>query len=207
MPRPYPPPPVPKPTLKPFVMDLNAQRHLGQTLGLTHLPQEWISKINHSIACYRAIQSGNRDTTIANIRAALAELYRPGRSYEAAVSRLASDDSGVDDITLDRLQPLAQAVLAGDSEARKALARAAEERDAELRDHPRIVSETEPFRFFCGKLRPIFIDAASPSVDHTLQNCRRFALEVFTIAGIERADYDAHPERLNEYLLTDVPPD
>jgi hypothetical protein len=156
---------------------------------------------------YRAIQSGNRDTTIANIRAALAELYRPGRSYEAAVSRLASDVSGVDDITLDRLQPLAQAVLAGDSEARKALARAAEERDAELRDHPRIVSETEPFRFFCGKLRLIFMDAASPSVDRTLQNCRRFALEVFTIAGIERADYDAHPERLNEYLLTDVPPD
>jgi hypothetical protein len=29
-------------------------------------------------------------------------------------------------------------------------------------------------------------------------------MEVFTIAGIDHADFDAHPERLTKYLGTDV---
>jgi hypothetical protein len=29
-------------------------------------------------------------------------------------------------------------------------------------------------------------------------------MEVFTIAGIDHADFEAHPERLTEYLGTDV---
>jgi hypothetical protein len=207
MPGPYPPTPVPLPTVKPFAMDSAGQQPLARALGLTHLPQELIRRINHSIACYKAVESGNRDTTIQNTRAALAELNRPGRFYEAAVSRFTSDNSGVDYTTLDRLQPLAQAVLAGDPEARKALEAAAKERDAELRNHPRIESDHEPLVFFCGKLRLIFIDAASPSIDRTLRNCRKFAQEVFTIAGIQTADFDAHPKRLDEYLLTDVPAD
>jgi hypothetical protein len=181
------------------------QRRLARTLGLTHLQQEWISKINHSIACYKTIQGGNRDTTKGNTLAALAELYRPGRSYEAAVSRLANDLSGVDYTTLDRLQPLARAALTGDLEARKALSAAAKERAAELRDQPRITPQTESLRFFCGKLRLIFMDAASPSMDRTWRNCERFALEVFDVAGIEHPDFAAHPERLREYLATDVP--
>jgi hypothetical protein len=40
--------------------------------------------------------------------------------------------------------------------------------------------------------------------DKTWQSCRRFALEVLTAAEIEHADFLAHPERLTEYLGTDV---
>ena len=204
MPRPYPPPSVPKPTVEPFTIDSTDERRLARALGLTDLPREWFPEINHSIACYKTIQSGNRDTTIKNIRAALVELYRPGRAYKDAVSRFASNHSGVDYTTLDRLQPLARTTLAGDPEAPKALAAAAKERDAELRDHPRVNSATESLRFFCGVLRLIFDAAASPSMERSWHNRARFALEVFDIAGIEHADFDAHPERLKEYLATDV---
>jgi hypothetical protein len=30
-------------------------------------------------------------------------------------------------------------------------------------------------------------------------------LQVFAVAGIDHADFDAHPERLTEYLGTEVP--
>jgi hypothetical protein len=106
-----------------------------------------------------------------------------------------------------RLQPLARAALAGDPEAPKALAAAAEKRAAELREYPRIAPETESLRFFCGMLRVIFGAAASPSMDRAWHNCARFALEVFAVAGIKHADFDAHPERLKEYLATDVTSD
>jgi hypothetical protein len=160
--------------------------------------------INQAIACYRTTQRGNRDTTIANTVAALKELYQTGRSYDAAVSRLASDLSGVDSTTLDRLQPLALAARVDDPEAREALVAAAKQREAELQDHPRVMPETEPFRFFCGVLRLIFDAAASPFIERTRHNRAKFALEVFAIAEIEHADFEAHPERLHEYLATDV---
>ena len=202
MPRPYPPPSVPYPTVEPFAMDSTDQRRLARALGLTHLPPEWIPEINHSIACYKAIQSGNRDTTIKNTRAALAELYRPERAYRDAASRFASDLSGVEYTTLDRLQPLARATLAGDPEAPKALAAAAKERAAELKGL-RVEPKKEPFRSFCGILRVIFDGVASPSMDRTPHNRAKFALGVFVAAEIDHADFAAHPERLHKYLATD----
>jgi hypothetical protein len=188
-------------------MDSTDRPRLARALGLTHLPEKLVSAINEAIACYKTTQGGNRDTTRGNTLAALAELYRPGRSYDAALSRFASDQCGVDYTTLDRLQPLARAALAGDPEAPKALAAAAEKRAAELREYPRIAPETESLRFFCGMLRVIFGAAASPSMDRAWHNCARFALEVFAVAGIKHADFDAHPERLKEYLATDVTSD
>ena len=55
-------------------------------------------------------------------------------------------------------------------------------------------------------LRVIFDAAASPTVERTWHNCGSFALEVLSVAAIEHADFDAHPERLTEYLGTDVTP-
>jgi len=78
----------------------------------------------------------------------------------------------------------------------------------QLRNHNRVVTRTEPLRFFAGVLRLIFNRAAAPILCGTIEerwhHCRRFAMEVFTIAGIDHADFDAHPERLTEYLGTDV---
>ena len=81
---------------------------------------------------------------------------------------------------------------------------AGHERAGELREHPRIAPETEALRFFCGVLRTIFNVAASPNMARTWCNCRRFALEVLAVAGVEHADFDTHPERLDEYLGTEV---
>jgi hypothetical protein len=205
MPRCYPPTPVLQPTLEPFVMDSIHHRILAQTLGLTHLPGSTIEGINDVIGRYKAIQYGNRDTTVGNTLAALKGLYRPGgRAYRKAVERLTNNRSGVDDTTLDRLQPLAQAVIDDDPEAPKALAAAAKQRAVELKGL-RIEPKTESFRSFCGALRLIFDGVASPSMDRTPHNRAKFALAVFVAAEIEHADFEAHPERLHEYLATEFP--
>jgi hypothetical protein len=204
VPRPYPPPALVAPTVEPFALDSSSQRLIAQKLDLERLSPEIAETLAQAIACYKATEDGSRDTTTANTRAALLELTQPGRSYDAAVSRIADDRSGVDYTTLARLQPLAQAVLAGDERAPVQLAEAARARASELSDHPRIAPETESLRFFCGVLRLIFDRFASPATERTWRNCGAFALEVFAVAGIDHADFGAHPERLKEYLATDV---
>jgi hypothetical protein len=91
---------------------------------------------------------------------------------------------------------------------RESLAQAGHARAEELREHPRVLTKIEPLRYFCGILRLIFNKVATPTRRRTIEedwrNCRHFAMEVFTIAGINHADFDAHPERLTEYLGTDV---
>jgi hypothetical protein len=139
--------------------------------------------------------------------AALAQLSRPGRAYDAAVARFADDRYAIDYTTHGLLQPLARDVLSsGDAEARMKLEAAARARDAELRAHPRVAPDTEALRLFCGILRVVFDHAASSRTERTWRNCRRFALEVLSIAGVNHANFDAHPERLNEYLGTEVGP-
>jgi hypothetical protein len=206
MPRPYPPPSLSTPTVEPFVLESRDQARIAQTLGLDTLPSEIAAHVAHLIACFKATQDGSRDTSIANTLAALAELSRGGRDYMKVVSTFALERCGVDYTTLDRLQPLARAVLAGDPRARQALAEAARIRAAELSTHSRIAPKTEAFRFFCGCLRVTFAALASPATERSLRNCRRFALAVFLSAEIEH-DFEAHPERLNEYLRTDVTTD
>jgi hypothetical protein len=209
MPRPYPPPPVTDPPVRPFSLGDAEERDLARVLGLERLSPEVSCMIAGAIAAYIATETGAADTTIANTLAALAELTRPdGRGYRKFVERIADDRSGVDYTTHGVLQQLAKAELAGKPGASEALVRAACERAAVLREHKRVSPPTESMRFFCGVLREIFRRAARPTLASSggdaWHHCRRFALEVFTIAGIEHADFDAHPERLTEYLGTNV---
>ena len=206
MTRPYPPPLIGIPDVRPFDFERTDQLRVARTLGLADLEGDLADAIAHAIACFRATNGGSRDTTVGATLAALAQLSRPGRSYDAAVARFANDRYAVDYTTHSRLQPLARAVMAGDKEARAALEAAARDRVAQLRTHPRVAPDTEALRFFCGVLRTIFNAAASPSTERTWRNCRRFALEVLSVAGEEHADFDAHPERLDEYLGTEVGP-
>jgi hypothetical protein len=194
------------PNVEPYNFDASDQRRVARTLGFTELSSYLAGAIAHAIACFKATHGGSRDTTTGTTLAALEELSRPGRSYDAAVERFADDRYGVDYTTHGRLQPLARAVMAGDWQAREVLETTARERAVELRNHPRIAPDTEALRFFCGVLRVIFNAAASPETERTWRNCRRFALEVLSVAGIEHADFDAHPERLDEYLATEVGP-
>jgi hypothetical protein len=206
VPRPTPPPPSRIPIAEPFNLDERQLRDLSGRLGVPSISPLVATAIAEAIACHKAAAVGS--STVGNTLAELRELKKSGRAYDRAVARLANDRSGVDYVTHALLQPLAKAVQAGDAVARDKLAQAAVSRTAELNQHPRVQTTKEPMRFFCGVLREIFRRAAAPALQAPLgdgwHHCRRFALEVFTIAGIEHADFDAHPERLTEYLGTDV---
>jgi len=177
-------------------------------LRLASLPPALCDAISQAIGCYRATEAGSGDTTVANVLVALDELSKSGRAYDKAVNRLADDRSGVDYTTHEIIQPLAKAALRNEPGSRDALVQAAAKRAKELRTHKRVAPPNESLRFFCGALRLIFNKSGShalqDSLDQSRHQCRTFAKEVFTIAGIDHADFDGHPERLSEYLGTDV---
>jgi hypothetical protein len=208
MPRPYPPAPSPPLAVSPFPLGEREKRDLAGVLGLENLPQLVADGIAHAIACYKATQTGSPDTTIANTIAALDELKKKNRSYKKAVARLADDRSAVDYTTHSVIQPLAKSVVQNAPGAKEALWHAAYVRIDELKQHERIETATESLRLFCGFLRMIFNKASAPELRRNAQegwrHCRQFALEVFTIADIDHADFDAHPERLTKYLGTEM---
>jgi len=207
MPRPSPPPPLLPPTLSPFTLGDREKRDLAKTLGLRELPALTADAIAHAIACYKATASGSHDTTIGNTLAELGELRKHGRAYDRAVARLADDRSGVDYVTHGMLQRLAVSVLAGEPGARQRLREIADLRAVELQQHPRVQPEKESLKLFGYFLRQIFNAVAAPRFRSSLadgwRHCRQFAMEVFTVAEIDTADFVAHPERLTEYLGTD----
>ena len=204
MPRSYPPPLQSTPQVKAFELSQIDRQRLARPLDQQTLSPQVTAAISHAIAVYKATRHGAHDTTKGTTLAALAQVTKPGREYEKAVSRLADDRSGVDYSTLEVVKPLAMAVLAGDVGAKQALAEAAAIRAAALREIPRVAPRAEALRFFCGVLKLIFDNAAATTVERTWANCGKFALEVFGISGIETADFEAHPERLTKYLRTDV---
>ncbi|MGA2493724.1 MAG: hypothetical protein ABSF67_12325 [Roseiarcus sp.] len=209
MPRPYPPAPIsPLPMAEPFPIGDRESTELAHVLKVPHLPPELCGMISHAIGCYRATEAGSKDTTIANTLAALDELSKSGRPYNKAVKRLADDRSALDYTTHERLQPLAKAVLKGEPGSQEALAQESHQRAKELRAHKRVSPPIEVLRHFCGVLHMIFNNSGSPALNCGLESerwrqCRIFAMEVFAIAGIDH-DFGAHPERLTEYLGTDV---
>ena len=209
MPRPYPPAPIPpSPAPKPFPIGDQEKADLARVLGLDGLPSNFCEAISHAIGCYQATKNGSKDTTVGNTLAALGELTKSGRAYKKAVQRLADERGGIDYTTHEILQPLSTPVLKDEPGSREALAQAAEKRIEGLRAHERVAPPTESLRFFCGVLRLIFNQSGSPalsgSLDESWQRRRKFAMEVFMIAGIDHADFDSHPERLTVYLGTDV---
>jgi hypothetical protein len=203
MARPYPPPLLAVPTVQPVAFDRPDQRRIARTLGLPDLPPDLAAGIAHAVGCHLTALRCSGASVAATV-AALAQLSRSGCAFDAAVAHFADDRYGVDYITLNRLQPLARAVMNGDADTPSALKAAALARADELGRHPRVAPDTEALRQFCGILREVFKTSASPGVDRTLRNCRQFVLEVIACAGIETADFDAHPERLDEYMRTDV---
>ena len=210
MPRPYLPRLVPKPRVhESFRLDGAANKVIARLFDFKELDRQTVESINRVVNCYRATQSGSASTTVANTLFALSQLKKRGRAREESLKLLADDRAAVDYTTHDLLQPLAKDVLSGRPGAGEALARAAQERADELKLHPRVSTSTEAMRLFCGELRQIFNDCTPHlrsriTPEETGHRCRRFALEVFSAADITHADFDAHPERLTDYLGTDV---
>jgi hypothetical protein len=205
MPRPNPPPPITRPAVHAFHLAASDKRDLARILARDILPPETAEAIAAAISAYKATEAGAVDTTIGNTVAALIELTRPtGRGYNRAVRRMSEDSSGVDDTTLATLQPLAKAVLAGKAEATESLSRGSSCESCGIAEPRARFARTGSLRFFCGVLREIFRHWAEPAPGEAWHRCGKFALEVLTIGDVEHADFIAHPERLREYLGTDV---
>jgi len=192
-----------------FYLDAAAKKSIAKTLGLKKMPKRTVESIDWAVNCYRATECGSTSTTVANVLLALRQIEKPGRAREDALALLANDRAAVDDTTLDLLQPLAKAVQDGRPGSNEALVQLARNRAPELTLHPRVATSVEPLRLFCGVLRLIFNWSTAHlvgkiSTEEAWRRCRRFALEIFTAAEIDHADFDAHPERLTEYLETAV---
>jgi hypothetical protein len=213
MPRPYLPRLVPRrKAADSFHLDEAAKKCITKTLGLEKLARRTVESIDWAVNCYRATTSGSTSTTVANTLLALQRLEKGGRAREESLALLADDRAAVDYTTHGIIQPLAKAVLEGRPGSNEVLAQAARSRAAELAKHPRVTTSTEPMRHFCGHLRVIFSESTAHlkekiTKEEAWHRCRRFALAIFTAAGIEHADFASHPGRLTEYLGTDVSPD
>jgi len=196
---------IPEPKPKPFILEGRAKKNLARCFGLNDLPTEpnAAEAICLVISRYKATERGAKSTTIANIKVTLKNLEKKGQTYDDAVEVLADDYSGVDYITHGALQILAKAVLEEKLDAKEKLLCAASARLKEIEDHERIETLTEPLRLFCGWLRVIFENFAA-SHKKKPRDLRKFAKQVFIIADIETADFDAHSDRLDEYLGTDI---
>jgi len=190
MPRPYLPRLVPKPRVhESFRLDGAANKVIARLVDFKELDRQTVESINRVVNCYRATQSGSASTTVANTLFALSQLKKRGRAREESLKLLAATFYS----RWRRMFSMGGVALVRLLHAQ----------------HPRVSASTEAMRLFCGELRQIFNDCTPHlrsriTPEEAWHRCRRFALEVFSAAGITHADFDAHPERLTEYLKTDV---
>jgi hypothetical protein len=200
-----------QPKTVPFKLGDGDKQNIARTIGTDELSPDITEMIEWNVACLRATGAGSKDCTLANTRFALQQLEKKGRARRNAIELLSHDRAAVDDATLDAIQPLAKAVLAdktGTGQALEVLLRAARQREAELSQYPRIAPASEPFRTFCGVLRVIFLRYSTVHLNEPAETawhlCRCFAQAVCDAAQIEYHDFVIHPQRLTEFLKTDV---
>jgi hypothetical protein len=162
--------------------------------------------LQEAIALYRASLQDHR-TTKGPVKAAVQDLQMARRKLLDALTPFTDPISWVDIETFNALNPIAKQCL-GALRRLELVANA----QVELTGR-RVYPATECLCQFCGTLRLFFHRFADPartkSPDAT-KHLRHFALAVFEVVGIDHADFDAHPERLDEMLRTDalaaVPP-
>jgi hypothetical protein len=193
--------------LRVFSFSADAKGRIAEALGLDELAPCLVEAIEFAVSGYFANKRGSRGTTRDAVRLALARLVKKGRHFDDALHLFASDRSGVDSETHLLLRDLAQRTLEGDAEAESMLLDAARLREIQLASCKRWQPEIEILRHFVSALRAVFdgVTVASEASEAAYwPRCRRFVREVMDSAGIETADFVAHPERLTEYLRTEL---
>jgi len=183
-------------------LDARAQSEIARTLGIAVLPCLVRRMLEGAIQNYRATASVITETTPAAAIAAIDEVQKIGRHLAKALAQFTNERSAVDDETFEALSPSARGCLA----VLDRLQLAATSRKELLCKHPRVSPPHEQLRYFCGWLRLIYC-AAAPSDQKTSNaraQMREFALAVFNAVELDHADFETHPERLDELLATDV---
>jgi len=193
-------------------LDRRDRACLASSLGLPNLNAEHVDLIEFALAVYRLQKKGHRTTTVGSTLAEIKELIKAiERAIKTGTPRAQSKAQKIMERIRDGNSGLA-------SEARERLLTCSEIPENVLSEartlaayyerHPRIESEAEPFRHFCGILSCIFDGIAAPDAEdtrHRERRRRRFAMAVFDLVGIERLDFENHPARLDELLATPVP--
>src|SRR5262249_51170067 len=153
MPRAHLPKLTARPKVVPFKLTRSDKQNIARTIpGAKDLSPEVTQLVEENVTAYRAAERGSNSCTVANTRLVLRQLEKRGRGRQDALDLLSNDRAAVDDETLDRLQPLAKAARNKEPRAEEALLKAARQRDAELKEHARVMPRSEPLRFFCGVL-------------------------------------------------------
>lgn len=211
MPRPDFPNLLPKQKPDTFTIHQRDKNDLAKLLGrevqiLDRYWPDWVEGIAHIIASYITTKIGSETTTIANTRLVLSTICRKsrGRFYREAVQLLTEERSAIDEQTWTMLHTLAVAVNNREDGAERILAEAARCRDAELECHQRVYPRKESFRLFCSVIRVFFVEHADENF-RTWPRLKKFAHKVLELAEVDHS-FDAHPERLEEYLRAELPP-
>ena len=187
-------------------MNARARKAVAKPLGLATLPIDPIRKLERLIAIYQATARGLKGTTPGGTLAVFDEIERSTKRLASALRYFKNDRSGVDAETFDAMSPTARECLS----SIERLCSVAEVQRARLRKHPRVYPAQEALRYFCGMLRLFFERFAEPSRrtgPEASRFLRGFALAVLTEVGVDHADFESHPDRLDELLGADIPPD
>ena len=208
MPRPVAPARLGPPDVQQFIQPLEKSNRsdLARALGLREMSDNAAATLQQLIAVYRS--SLPLAITTGQVRTAIRDLQEAKRKLIGTLAPFTDENSWVDIETFGALNPIAKQCL-GVLRQLELVANAQVERHAGRRVYP----ATECLWQFCGTLRLFFHRLADPALiksPDATKHLRHFALAVFEAVGIDHADFDAHPERLDEMLRTDalaaVPP-
>jgi hypothetical protein len=182
-----------------ITLDETEKSEIARALGLARLSDESAAALQDVISVYKATLAEPIQTTPHASIAAISDVQRISKSLVKALARFTNERSGVDGETFDGMHPYATAVVT----TLTAFDLAAAEEKKRLKAHSRVYADQECLRQLCAGLRMLFFHFAEPGMcagETARGPLRQFALEVFTIAGIDHADFASHPERLDELL-------
>ena len=178
-------------------LDLPKKVNLAKCLGVENLTGHCQSAVlevidNHKRA-YAAVKRQSVKTTPGNVSEELRRLVtRLDRGASLKFS-LDAQNSGLDDVTFDRLK-----AVWGHPTAIRDVACS---RIAELAAMPRVRWDQECLRATCSQVRLVFETFASPSLQSRKKRFRRFALAILKLAGTENESISGkNINRIDQYL-------
>jgi len=205
------------------------QKKLAKALDLAELSAPQTERIKDTISAYYVTKGLNKDTTIGSTIAALEGLLnaldkvkkagekagRTGRTRDngkclkamekatVAMRKLTDPTSGIDASARSFLDAL------GPTPSPERVIERIEVIIDAYRRHPVVDPKVEAWRYFCGQLGNLFDNLTAIGSENATDyrsKRRAFAMTVFDVAGIERPDYDSHPDRLDRLLSVEVSP-
>ena len=207
MPRPMPAGLVAQPKVLPVELPSDLARALAAFVPEAALNADFIDLIRHFLGAYKG-QTDAPGASVAETIELLRRVVQGGRKRPRALRALAHERAAVDDETHDRLRPLAVAVLRGEIDAIPQLEQLAHERIQQLTGVRR-KANVEAFRLLCAHINLLFQAAHGRTRDVALTDIdrlarRKFAQEIFAHGGVKTADFEQHPERLDEMLRAEL---